>query len=107
MVKWISVRMLHVISQSAVLDTLCGDTGNTFVNAHTIEKVHTRAGLELWPELCGENVINCKALYCLAMSCTHFYDRLVDILQSIGFQQCTGFNHDVWICYSEESNAHE
>eukprot|EP00957_Ditylum_brightwellii_P052009 3945102-Ditylum_brightwellii.AAC.1 len=38
MVKGISAKMLHIISQSAGLEVLCSDIGDAFVNAYTTEK---------------------------------------------------------------------
>eukprot|EP00957_Ditylum_brightwellii_P053197 4033677-Ditylum_brightwellii.AAC.1 len=67
--KGISVKLLHVISQSAGLDVLCGDICNTNVNAYTTEKVYAVAGPEFGPKLEGKMVVICKTLYELATLC--------------------------------------
>eukprot|EP00957_Ditylum_brightwellii_P042808 3241003-Ditylum_brightwellii.AAC.1 len=46
MVKGISVCLLHVIAHSASMEVLCGDIGNTYVNAYTTEKVYAVASPE-------------------------------------------------------------
>eukprot|EP00957_Ditylum_brightwellii_P211906 15366746-Ditylum_brightwellii.AAC.2 len=61
-VKGISVKLLHVISQSAGLDVLCGDIGNAYVNAYTTEEVYAVAGPEFGPGLEGKIAVIGNAL---------------------------------------------
>eukprot|EP00957_Ditylum_brightwellii_P173988 13246608-Ditylum_brightwellii.AAC.2 len=68
-VRGISVKLLHVISQSAGLNVLCGDIGNAYVNAYTTEKVYVVAGPEFGSRLEGKIVVICKSLYGLATLC--------------------------------------
>eukprot|EP00957_Ditylum_brightwellii_P149397 11378486-Ditylum_brightwellii.AAC.1 len=65
----VSIKLLHVISQRAGLNALCGDIGNAYVNAYTMEKVYTVAGPEFGPGLEGKIVVICKALYGFATLC--------------------------------------
>eukprot|EP00957_Ditylum_brightwellii_P208037 15355605-Ditylum_brightwellii.AAC.1 len=53
-VKVISVCLLHILAHSARLEVLCGDIGNAYVNAYTMEKIYAKAGAEFGSELHGK-----------------------------------------------------
>eukprot|EP00957_Ditylum_brightwellii_P039790 3012659-Ditylum_brightwellii.AAC.1 len=53
-VKGINVNLLHMISQSAGLETLCGGICNAYVNAYMTEHVYAIAGPEFGSILEGK-----------------------------------------------------
>ena len=52
-VKWVSVKLLHVIADKTGITKLCGNAGNAYVNAFTNEKVYAVADKEFGETLEG------------------------------------------------------
>eukprot|EP00957_Ditylum_brightwellii_P018687 1404063-Ditylum_brightwellii.AAC.2 len=93
-VNGISIKMLHIIAQSAELHTLHGNIGNAIVSVYTTKMIYTRAGLGFGQNLCGKIVIIRKTLYGLATLHSQFHDHLAYTLGSMGFSS-TLFDCDV------------
>jgi hypothetical protein len=96
MVKGVNVKLLNVIVHKTGMDQLCGDVGNTYVNAFTNEKVYAVTGKEFWESLAGSVIIIKKALYGLRTSSERWYAHFADSLCGIGFKP-THYDKDVWI----------
>eukprot|EP00957_Ditylum_brightwellii_P028250 2133510-Ditylum_brightwellii.AAC.1 len=101
-----SVKLLHVISQSAGLNALCGDIVNSYFNAFTTKKMYAVAGPEFGPGLEGKVVVICKALYGLATLCAQFHNHLSDMLRGMEFKP-TQFDCDVWIRLRVDKKSYE
>ena len=73
------MRLLDVIADSQGLQVMCGDIGNTFIQANTKEKVYMRVGKEFGKHA-GKIALIIKALYGLTTSVEHFHLLLADFL---------------------------
>ena len=106
-VKGISVRLLDIIAESQGLKVECGDIGNAFIQAETLEKVYTRVGPE-FSEHAEEGSIAyiVRALYGLTTSAERFHTLLADFLRAQGFTP-TRFDRDVWMRLREAQDGYD
>ena len=94
-VKGVSVRLLDVIAHRDNLKTLCGDIGNAFIQAKTLEKVYTICGPEFGEYHKCIAIIK-RALYGLTTSALQWRNLFADFLRSMGFK-ATRYDRDVWL----------
>ena len=93
--KTVYVRLLDLIANTQDLEVLCGDIGNTFIQANTKEKIYTRVGTE-FGNRAGCITLNIRALYGLTTSAKRFRTLFADFLRSLGFSP-TRYDRDVWM----------
>lgn len=74
------------------LKQLCGDVGNTNVNAHTNELVYLMCGKEFGPNLEGKTVVNKRALNGLRARLERWLSHFAGLL---GFNNAW-YDKDVW-----------
>ena len=74
---------------------LCGDIGNTFIQAHTKIYIYTRCGPEFGERIDSITLI-VRALYGLTTSAERFRTMLADFFCTLGFI-LSRFDRDVWM----------
>ena len=67
-VKTVYVILLDLIADAQDLEVMCGDIGNTFIQAHTKEIIYTRVGTE-FGDRAGTIALIIRALYGLTKKC--------------------------------------
>ena len=105
-VKSIRVKLLQVIAHKANLEILCGDIGNSYVNAYTNKKVYAIAGDEFGKAMTGSILIIVRALYGLRTSYERWHAHLANTLRSFNFKP-TRYNNHVWIRQHEDSDCYD
>ena len=87
--------MMLFIGELNGVETWGTDIGNTYLEAHTAEKVCIWAGPE-FAELQGHLLLIDHALYGLQTSGARWHDQLSDVLFTEGFQPCK-VKPDIWM----------
>ena len=100
------VQILRVILHKANLEQLCGDIGNSFLNAYTNEKVYILKSRIVFGEYSGKSIVIGKALYGLCSISDRFHAHLSDTSRSFGFLQ-TRFDNVVLFRLDDYGNHYE
>ena len=98
-VKGVPFRFLYLIADSQDLQVLCGDIGNTFVQANTKENIYTCCGSEL------NIAVIVRDVYGLATSAERFRTMLAIFVRTLGFKT-TCFDRDVWMRMQDDESSY-
>ena len=94
-VKLLSVILLDIIADSQNFKVLTDDIGNSFIQAHTKEKIYTICGPEF-----GDRehsiVVIVRDLYGLTTSAERFRTMIADFLRALGFLP-SRYDRDFWM----------
>ena len=104
MIQGFCVDTLHLSTHFYKLKTICGDIGNTFLQAYTKEKVCTRYGPELG-EYRERIFIIVKSVYGLITSAVQWRNLFADTLQIWCFC-ATKYDRDVWMRRQDEDDGY-
>ena len=77
-------------------DVICA-----YLQADTKEKIYTRAGIEWGPEIAGCILLILKSVYGLKTSGARWYERLAEVLLSLGFVPCRA-GVSIWMRNNEK-----
>ena len=94
-----------MIADSQGLKVLCGDKGNTFIQATTNENIFTRLGNEFGHRT-GTIAIIVKALYGLTTSAERFRALLAGFICSLGFTP-SRYDRDVWMRMRDRGDGYD
>ena len=99
----VSLRSFRLVTFAAELNGLlfwATDIGNTYLEAHTPERVYIEGGPE-FGELAGHIMLISRALYGLRTSGAQWGDRLADVMREMGFSQCKADPY-IWMRRNED-----
>ena len=83
-----TIRLLLFIAIHNNLEVRMADVTCAYLQATTKEKIYSRAGIEWGPELEGCVLLLLKSVYGLKTSGARWYERLCEVLLSLGFLPC-------------------
>ena len=96
------IRMLLFIAVHNGLRVMMADVTCAYLQAMTKEKVYTIAGIEWGEELAGCILLLLKSIYGLRTSGARWYERLDEILLSLGFKPCHA-GVSIWIRMNKDT----
>mmetsp|Transcript_18158 Transcript_18158/g.25645 ORF Transcript_18158/g.25645 Transcript_18158/m.25645 type:complete len:514 (+) Transcript_18158:510-2051(+) len=104
-VKGILVLLLSIIAHRDNLKELCGDIGNTFIQAKTKEKIYTCCG-SVFGSREGCIAIIVRALYGHTTSAKQWRTLFADFLRSLQFAP-TKYDRNVWMRIRDSRDGYE
>ena len=98
------MRLLDIIANSQNLKFLAGNIGNTFIQAHTKDKINTRCGPDIDDREYSIAII-VSAIYGLTKSAERFRTILADFLRNLGFVS-SRYDRDVWMRFRDDKTEY-